>query len=314
MSLQFGTVQTRRILAFQEEFDRVNRPDYMGRKDTLKRQFRHISGYYIVTIYWSALSKSLSEDDRKKEAYRQSLEGTSKSSKRWFRRGKRYGPTQRSYTVQWSPISLGRQRQFNGNGITELLVSTYFDSDMDDISKVFSPINILEDLTFRLVKGSELLVRSVLERLSPMSKTEAPKTISIPKMPPDLFREMVGRIKPIMRKTNDRGDFDGPTFHIEDPKHPDDVSYTWDPVYLKEAKGLEEIARFECLHRYGYYGMFKPSVGEVIRQIPAEHREAAQYFQITKQPEGAADFAKHQAAFDAGFHTSEVTLYRVSRG
>lgn len=129
--------------------------------------------------------------------------------------------------------------------------------------------------------------------------------IKIPEIPRAVWQDLVKRVQPVVRKGKKK-------FFIK-PCDPVNMAYTWDPVLTTEVTGLFPLASFECLHKYGYYGLFKPSVGEVLRQIPAEHRAAAVAFEIVEQPETAEDFKKHKAAFDAGFHVSKVMLYSSAK-
>ena len=60
---------------------------------------------------------------------------------------------------------------------------------------------------------------------------------------------------------------------------------------------------FVCLHRYGYYGLFKPSVGEVLSQIKEYDLPFIKAFEIIESPQTAADFHKDSftsIAFDNG--------------
>ena len=69
---------------------------------------------------------------------------------------------------------------------------------------------------------------------------------------------------------------------------------------------------FVCLHTYGYYGIFKPSVGEVLAQISERDVPIVKAFEIIENPQTADDFYKGNftsIAFDNGYHVSTVRLY-----
>lgn len=73
---------------------------------------------------------------------------------------------------------------------------------------------------------------------------------------------------------------------------------------------------FVCLHGYGYYGLFKPSIGEVLSQIKEYDLPFVSAFEIIESPEVAEDFHKDSftsIAFDNGYHVSKVRLYRSKR-
>lgn len=91
-------------------------------------------------------------------------------------------------------------------------------------------------------------------------------------------------------------------------------AYTWlnkpsdyaDKVDFSKLSVLEDR---KMLHGYGYYGYFKPSVGEVIRQIPKEHLKKVVAFEII---DGAiAMNSTFNAELNAGFHVSIVRLYQA---
>lgn len=72
------------------------------------------------------------------------------------------------------------------------------------------------------------------------------------------------------------------------------VAYTWlteaidyaEKVDFTKLSVLEDI---KMLHGYGYYGLFKPSVGEVIRQIPKDLLEKVVVFEIIAGAIGMAE-------------------------
>lgn len=70
-----------------------------------------------------------------------------------------------------------------------------------------------------------------------------------------------------------------------------------------------EDGDFECLHTYGYYGFFKPSIAEVLAQIKELDIGIVDAFEIIDSPKTASDFYKNKNAFDQGYHTSTVRLY-----
>lgn len=93
------------------------------------------------------------------------------------------------------------------------------------------------------------------------------------------------------------------------------ISYIWnrnedkrDPVDMSDIVELKQ-SDFECIHRYGYYGMFKPSIAEVLSQIPEHELIFVNAFEIIKYPNTAADFKRNPNAFEQGFHSSTVRLY-----
>lgn len=101
------------------------------------------------------------------------------------------------------------------------------------------------------------------------------------------------------------------------PKELTDVAYTWlkkptdyaDKVDFTRLSVLEDR---KMLHGYGYYGYFKPSVGEVIRQIPKEYLERVVAFEIICGPLGMNSVFNDE--LNAGYHVSIVRLYQANNG
>lgn len=92
------------------------------------------------------------------------------------------------------------------------------------------------------------------------------------------------------------------------------ISYIWlndstDYVEAVDFSKLSVLADVKMLHSWGYYGYFKPSVGEVIRQIPKEYLEKVTAFEIIKGAIGMNSTFK--AEFNVGFHVSIVRLYQA---
>lgn len=69
---------------------------------------------------------------------------------------------------------------------------------------------------------------------------------------------------------------------------------------------MSVLADVKMLHRWGYYAYFKPSVGEVIRQIPKELLSKVVAFQIIH----VASMSIFKPEFNAGYHVSVVRLYQ----
>lgn len=81
---------------------------------------------------------------------------------------------------------------------------------------------------------------------------------------------------------------------------------------LEEELQVWEGRDFVCLHKYGYHGIFNPSVGEVLAQINVCDIPFVRAFEIIEWPEIASDLRKdsfRSIAFDKGYHVSTVRLY-----
>ena len=89
------------------------------------------------------------------------------------------------------------------------------------------------------------------------------------------------------------------------------TSYTWDPKYDEERKvpQLKPLADITTYHSYGYYGLFKPSIAEVLAQIPEVLLQRVVAFEIVDRPETAEDLNKHSEALNAGYHFATTRLF-----
>jgi hypothetical protein len=90
------------------------------------------------------------------------------------------------------------------------------------------------------------------------------------------------------------------------------VAYTWlkkesDYEDAVDYSNLEVLAELQMLHQCGWYGFFKPSVAEVIRQIPKEFLPQTVAFEIIHQK----DLNDYKKEVNAGFHVSTVRLYKA---
>lgn len=69
---------------------------------------------------------------------------------------------------------------------------------------------------------------------------------------------------------------------------------------------------FSCIHSYGYPGLFKPSIYDVLAQLSQNDLALVKAFEIIDHPKEATDFYRtsfENIAFNNGFHVSTVRLY-----
>lgn len=138
------------------------------------------------------------------------------------------------------------------------------------------------------------------------------KEFSIPEMTTEDIVNWYQKIKPIVCHNGD--------LRYMRELSPDELihkSYTWlnkpedygDKVDLSTLSILTDV---KMLHKYSYYSYFKPSVGEIIRQIPEELRTLTDAFEIIYSPSGQPDFNIFKDEFDQNYHVSIVRLYQKS--
>ncbi len=95
--------------------------------------------------------------------------------------------------------------------------------------------------------------------------------------------------------------------HVCDPVDPRGVSFTWDPKNLVPAPFVTACGTIRTLHTFGHYMLFKPSIAEVLAQIPDPTGIVG--FSIVG-PTDAIDLNRESEALNAGFHAATTTLYR----
>ena len=68
----------------------------------------------------------------------------------------------------------------------------------------------------------------------------------------------------------------------------------------------EVLTEFSCYHTYGYYGLFKPTIAEVLQQFPDEALLEANAFMMSQVPESITDLNEQQDIINLGCHKSKV--------
>ncbi|MBI4118791.1 MAG: hypothetical protein HY452_00830 [Parcubacteria group bacterium] len=142
--------------------------------------------------------------------------------------------------------------------------------------------------------------------------TRVKKKRWIPKIPKKRIKELAKRIKPVVRFARGANGLfessEGHLFHIK-PVDLFGIAYTWDPKPTDKATGLKRLCDIRTYHTYGYYGFFKPSIAEVLAQIPTEHLTEVVAFEIVESPETAGDLNREHEALNAGYHVATTRLY-----
>ena len=138
------------------------------------------------------------------------------------------------------------------------------------------------------------------------------KQYSIPEMTTEELVKWYQKIKPIACY---KGDL---RFVRElSPEELTNISYVWfnKPEDYSEKVDLSSFSIFtdvKMLHTFSYHGFFKPSVGEILSQIPEEMRPLTDAFEIIYSPSGWPDFNIFKDEFDQNYHVSIVRLYQKS--
>lgn len=134
----------------------------------------------------------------------------------------------------------------------------------------------------------------------------------IPRKGREFVVEYARLIQPLLREEwQESRDFlanGGKVFFIENTCDHFNQSYPWNSKRVKEAN-LVEVTRITTYHTWGYYGFFKPSVAEVLQQIPDDLLSKVEYF-LVLGPDDATALNEQRDAIDQGFHRATTILYR----
>lgn len=139
-----------------------------------------------------------------------------------------------------------------------------------------------------------------------------PKKLEIPEIDDKRLKELYQLLKPIV--TIDEMKYLLREFTLQELRN---QSYIWnrheDKRDVVDSSKLEIVDDFLCLHTYGYYGLFKPSIAEVLSQAPENVIEQANIFEIIERPETREDVFKYKEVIDNGFHLSKVRAYKMHK-
>jgi hypothetical protein len=87
------------------------------------------------------------------------------------------------------------------------------------------------------------------------------------------------------------------------------VAYTWSPKIKFPAFFMKPLKDITTFHGFGYHGFFKPSIAEVLAQIPADLVDKVVAFEIIESPETVDDLNRESEALNAGYHVAVTRLY-----
>lgn len=123
--------------------------------------------------------------------------------------------------------------------------------------------------------------------------------MNIPKISDERIQSMLEVIRPMVL-------IDGVphTFQEVDPRR---VSFIWDPKDTKPVAGLVWVQTIRTLHTYGHPILFKPSVAEVLAQLPPDLTGVVGF--TIEGPADVGDLHAEPEALQAGFHVATVTLW-----
>lgn len=129
-----------------------------------------------------------------------------------------------------------------------------------------------------------------------------PVPLKIPSISDALLESLSSRIKPVVTLENGM-------FYIEDvdPRY---VAFTMDPTYTAEAKDLMLVGELLTFHTYGAPSFFKPTIAEVLAQIPAGYTDVVTAFETVPNRDLLHNWSDWDStALDWGYHLGRTTLY-----
>jgi hypothetical protein len=159
-----------------------------------------------------------------------------------------------------------------------------------------------------------------------MLAAKAPEQISIPKVPEKTIRELAKRIRPVMRfarvtpklakdddvtlKLDRKGKLvldDRGSFYYLKPIPLFTTAFTWPgtPKPDLRAPRLQKIRTITTYHTWAYYGFFKPTISEVLSQIPEDIIDQVIAFEL----EPPADPLEPWDIVQHGHHVAQTTFY-----
>ena len=138
-----------------------------------------------------------------------------------------------------------------------------------------------------------------------------PENTWIPEIDDERLNELARRIRPI----HNFGGWYGRHYVRPMKNEPDylrGIAYNWDPMpslwplFVRNLKPLRDIITF---HSYAYVGFFKPTIAEVLAQIPADIIDQVVAFEMMESPENACDLNREREALEGGYHTATTRLF-----
>jgi hypothetical protein len=145
-----------------------------------------------------------------------------------------------------------------------------------------------------------------------MLAANTPEQISIPKLPKKRVQELAKRIRPVMRFTHSKKarrltlDEKGAYYYLK-PVDLFGTAFTWPGVPKADVRAprLQKLQTVTTYHPWAYYGFFKPTIAEVIAQIPEDILDQVIAFELEppENPLEPWDIVQH------GNHVAQTTFY-----
>ena len=93
--------------------------------------------------------------------------------------------------------------------------------------------------------------------------------LNLPPIADDVLEERMARVTPLINR--------GGKLHSFAAVDPRNTAFNWDPKGLVEVTDYAEHSRSRTHHKCGYHAFFKPSIAEVLAQLPDDPEIAGFY-------------------------------------
>ena len=123
----------------------------------------------------------------------------------------------------------------------------------------------------------------------------------IPNVPEEQIRQMAERILPVVDIGKGRCFIEPVDFFH--------ASFFSDPRPASFASGLKDLCDITTYHADTYWGIFSPSIAEVLAQIPAELQDKVVAFEIVQGPRTPDQRIRDIEAIHSGFHAATTRLF-----
>jgi len=87
------------------------------------------------------------------------------------------------------------------------------------------------------------------------------------------------------------------------------IAFMWSPKFKGVADDVEPFRSIITYHTWAYYGFFKPTIYEVLAQIPDDCLGETVAFSVAG-PEDVDDLNEQRDILNEGYHRAVTTLYR----
>ena len=137
-----------------------------------------------------------------------------------------------------------------------------------------------------------------------------PEKLEIPKIDDKRLEQLYKYLKPIVKMNYIR--FYLKEYILNELKNYPYLINAWeDKREMVDPNKIEMVEDFLCLHKCGEYGLFRPTIAEVLSQMPVTSIREANTFEIIEEPELCSDVFRYPELINNGLNLSRVRTYKV---